>query len=128
MFRNNRAEIRRLLRQIDKFEERIAALEDDLREERETSRRMVLELTNRVLTAAGCYALPKDLSDKPHPKVETRSQSTQLNAVEVATREAYREEAKRLGKSQREADEMFEKQRRGELVYPDAEEEFVIPN
>src|SRR5262245_6017491 len=115
-----RAELRRVLRRLKAAEDRIRDLENDLKEERERNRARENELLNRVLTAAGCYALPKEQADKPNKMAAPGSnQPTELTEMEKAIREAYRKAAAEAGHSWQEADAMFERRKRGELPVTD---------
>lgn len=121
-----RAELRRILRENKGLKARQTELEAELREERETARRMILELTNRVLTAAGCYALPKEVTEPR--KAEPKKTDLEPSPVMEAYLEAVRQEGIKLGKSHGEIEIMINRLRRGESVIPELDEEFVLPN
>lgn len=121
------AEIRRILREKKDDKARIAALEAELREERASKYQVLLALTDRVLTAAGCYALPKEVT-QPKERRETKPATPEPSPVMEAYLEAVRQEGLKLGKSQVEIDIMVNRLRRGEKVVPELEEEFTLPN
>ena len=114
-----RAEARRILKRLKAAEHRIRDLENDLKEERERNRAHEKELVNAVLTAAGRYAIPKDLSDKPTKMATPASTNNQLTAMQEAIRDAYRQDCALNGRTEQEADAMFEKRLRGELPIED---------
>lgn len=119
-----RSEVRRVLVRLKSAEMRIRDLENDLKEERERNRARENELLNRVLTAAGCYALPKERNITPTKMEALRLTPNEMTAMEESMRDAYRKAAQEAGCSWQEADAMFERRRRGELPVVDEPFEF----
>lgn len=111
----SRAELRRVLAQSRKLEERVAALEGELRAERERNRVRENELLDRVLTAAGRYAIgpepKKDIRPKEPPKPT-------VTALDEARRAAYREAALKAGRTVQEADALWQAQMNGMAFTP----------
>jgi septal ring factor EnvC (AmiA/AmiB activator) len=98
------AELRRLRAESHKLEGRIAALETELREERERNRRREDELLNRVLTAAGRYAIETEPKKPEPPKPPAPPKITALDEARLV---AYREAAARAGRPPQEADALW---------------------
>jgi hypothetical protein len=121
------AELRRILRENRDLKARIAGLEAELREERAKTERIMLALADRVLTAAGCYGLPKEVT-QPKERRETKPATPEPSPQLASYLEAVRQEGVRLGKSQGEIDIMINRLKRGESVIPALEEEFTLPN
>lgn len=121
------AEIRRILREKKDDKARIAALEAELREERAKTERIMLAMADRVLTAAGCYGLPTEVTQ---PKVApAKPPTSEPSPVMESYLNAVREEGIRLGKSPGEIDIMINRLKRGESVIPQFDqEEFTLPN
>jgi hypothetical protein len=113
----SRREMARILKQLKRAESRATELERALHAERERNRTRENELLNRALTAAGCYALPKERPDKP-VNIPVMPRGVEYTALEEAIRDAYREAAAEAGHSRQDADAMFERRRRGEMVTP----------
>lgn len=121
------AELRRILRENRDLKARIAGLEAELREERAKTERVMFAMADRVLTAAGCYGLPKEVT-QPKERREAKP-ATPEPAPELASYlAAVREEGIKLGKSQTEIEIMINRLKRGESVIPPMEEEFILPN
>ncbi|HEU0184888.1 MAG TPA: hypothetical protein VFS27_06200 [Blastocatellia bacterium] len=119
--------LRRMLRENKDLKARLFELEAELREERAKTERIMLALTDRVLTAAGCFGLPKGVT-QPKRREETKPQAPEPSPVAEAYLEAVRLEGLRLGKTPTEIDLMLSRLRRGESVTPQVEEDFVLPD
>lgn len=124
----SRRELARLLKQLKNAERRATDAERALLAERERNRVRENELLNRVLTAAGCYALPTEPDTLTKTATQRSTEPTEMSALEEAIRDAYRTAATEVGYSAREADAMFERRRRGEIL-PTGEpyEPFILP-
>jgi hypothetical protein len=122
-------ELRRVNRDLLRAEKRVEALEAELRGVRVHAQAREEALVDRVLTAAGAFAISK--------QVEVKTQSTQgkkmatpaeLSAYEESVRIAFRAEASKLGRSPREADEVFERWRQGMPLDSLVDNAFVMPS
>lgn len=91
----------------------VAQLAAKLEAERERNRQREDDLTSRWLTANGQYGIP---SRQASTTVATARkpvsvENTPLNALEEARLNAYIEEAKRVGKTRADAEQLFYEQR-----------------
>lgn len=120
---------RRILRENRDLKERIRALEAELHEERSEKYQLVLAMTDRTLTAAGCFALPKDVTQSKEKRNAKPAPTPEPSPILESYLESVRAEGVRLGKSQGEIDLMLGRLRRGESVIPEFEqEEFNLPS
>jgi len=97
-----------------------------LRAEREKTERIMLAMADRVLTAAGCFGLPKEVTQ---PKAAPVKLAAPESLVSEAYLNAVREDGIARGKSSAEIDLMIERLKRGESVMPEFDrEDFILPN
>ncbi len=109
-----RAEVRRLLDQIRELKEQIVSLKAEACAERERNRRREDELLDRVLTAAGRYALtPESKPDKSREPVRPV-----VTALDEARLLAYRQAAVEAGRTEQEANALWKAQISGEPFEP----------
>ena len=118
-----RAELRRILALRRNLETKIVELEAELRSERERHQRREDELLDKVLTAAGRYAMKPEAK----PKVQTEG-SPRLTLLEQNRLAELRKAAMEEGLPASEADKYFWAQRNGEpYVAPQADDPYVVP-
>ena len=115
-------QLRKAVRLIAELKKRIAALERQLSVERERHTAREDFLVDRILTAAGQYAITKQVKDATRGSQPVPARAERLSAYDEAVRQAYRDEASAAGKTMREADDRFEAWRtgrspRGEMPY-----------
>lgn len=99
--------VRKLGRRARDLERECEALRSALESERERNRLREDALIDRILTLAGQYAISKQVKTEMRRPVASPS-PVQLTAYEEAVRNAYREAASRVGRTQKDADEQFE--------------------
>jgi hypothetical protein len=119
------AELRRILRENKELKARIAELEAELREERAKTERIMLAMADRVLTAAGCFGLPKEVTQ---PKAAPSKPPTPVPLVSEAYLEAVRQDGISRGIPHSEIETMIARLRRGENVFSGFDEEFTLPS
>lgn len=115
--------MRRLLRQIADLKARVAALESELREERDRARAREDALLDRVLTAAGRQGIAQVTKSTEKPKVEPV-----ITSIDEARLAALREAAIAAGRPASDGDAVWRAQLAGRptpIGLPD--EPYVLP-
>ena len=113
----SRRELARLERELSEALRRAKAAEDALCAERQSKDWIVTQLASRVVTKHGGYGLDHDppKPQQPHPKQWTH----EPNEVDLAKLEYYKECYRAAGKSEQEAEMIWETEMRGEVPrYP----------
>lgn len=88
------------------LQKRILDLEKQLEKERAENRRRENWMVNMLLRRANTFPVPPD---EPKAAVEKKSpEPPKFTSVQIGQLKALREEARRLGRPQKDADERFE--------------------
>lgn len=119
----SKRELARLERELSHALKRAASAEQSLAAEREAKDRLVIELASRVVTKHGGYGLTGPVAQVEPPPPNPRGFTHEPSEIDLAKLEYYKQCARAAGRSELEAESIWEAEMRGEPVRYDYADE-----